>query len=167
MHSQVLKTTGDPIQHSEITYRGRPVKNTRRRSMYTWVKVFPGCLVVKNPPGNAGDAGSVPGLGRSPAGANGNPHQYSCLKTPMDREACPVHGVANSQTWLSVQAQLNHVWLHLQTQHCEWTTFQIKQSLIWHMNWITYCIPTIYTVILSDNEHCRRPGEGGTIPHFW
>jgi len=40
-------------------------------------------VVVKNPPANAGDAGvvgSIPGLGRSPGGGNGNPLQYSCLE---------------------------------------------------------------------------------------
>ena len=40
--------------------------------------------MVKNPPANAGDEGSVPGLGRSPGGGNGNPLQYSCLRNPMD-----------------------------------------------------------------------------------
>ena len=35
-------------------------------------------LVVKNLPANARDAGSIPGSGRSPAGGNGNPLQYSC-----------------------------------------------------------------------------------------
>ena len=34
---------------------------------------------VKNAPANAGDASSVPGLGRSPGKGNGNPLQYSCL----------------------------------------------------------------------------------------
>ena len=33
---------------------------------------------------NAGDLGSIPGLGRSPGEANGNPLQYSCLENPMD-----------------------------------------------------------------------------------
>ena len=33
------------------------------------------------------DAGSIPGLGRSPRGGNGNPLQYSCLENPMDRGA--------------------------------------------------------------------------------
>ena len=45
-------------------------------------------LVVKNPPANAGDirdAGSIPGLGRPPGGGHGNPLQYSCLESPMDR----------------------------------------------------------------------------------
>ena len=38
-----------------------------------------------NLPANAGDAGSIPGLGRSPGEGNGNPLQYSCLENPMDR----------------------------------------------------------------------------------
>ena len=52
---------------------------------------------------NAGDLGSIPGLGRSPGGGNGNPLQYSCLENPMDRGAwqVTVHGVAKSRTWLS------------------------------------------------------------------
>jgi len=47
---------------------------------------FPGCSVVKNPPAKAGDSdtSSVPGLGRSPGGGNGNPLEDSCLKNPMD-----------------------------------------------------------------------------------
>ena len=37
---------------------------------------FPGDSEVKNPPANAGDAGSIPVLGRSPGGGNGNPFQF-------------------------------------------------------------------------------------------
>ena len=37
---------------------------------------------------NAGDLGSIPGLGRFPGEGNGNPLQYSCLENPMDRGAC-------------------------------------------------------------------------------
>ena len=48
---------------------------------------FPSGSVVKNLPANAGDAGSISGLGRSPGGGHGNPLQYSCLKNPMDRGA--------------------------------------------------------------------------------
>ena len=43
--------------------------------------------MVKDLPANAGDAGSIPGLGRSPGVGNGNPLQYSCLENPMDRGA--------------------------------------------------------------------------------
>ena len=57
---------------------------------------FPGGSVVKNLPANAGVGSSIPGLGRSPGEANGNPLQYSCLGNPMDRGAwwATVHGVA-------------------------------------------------------------------------
>ena len=34
---------------------------------------------------NAGDMGSIPGLGRSPGGGNGNPLRYSCLENSMER----------------------------------------------------------------------------------
>ena len=52
---------------------------------------------------NAGDPGSIPGLGRYPGEGNGNPLQYSCLENSMDRGAwwATVHGVAKSQTQLS------------------------------------------------------------------
>ena len=58
-------------------------------------------LVVKNPPGNAGDirdAGWMPRLRRSPGSGHGNPLQYSCLENPTDREAlwAMVHRVTKS-----------------------------------------------------------------------
>ena len=64
--------------------------------------------LVKNPPADAGDTrntGSIPGSGRSPGVGNGNPLQYSCLETSMDRGTwwATVHGVAKSWTQLSTQ----------------------------------------------------------------
>ena len=66
---------------------------------------FPGSLVVKNPPANAGDkkdVGSVPELGRSPGGAYGNLFQFSCLENPMDRGPwqATVHGATESRIQL-------------------------------------------------------------------
>ena len=51
--------------------------------------------MVKNLSANAGDADSMPGLGRYPGEGNGNPCQYPCLRNPMDRGAwwAAVHGV--------------------------------------------------------------------------
>ena len=48
---------------------------------------------------NAGDLGSIPRLGRSPAEGNDNPLQYSCLENPMDRGAwqATVRGVTKSR----------------------------------------------------------------------
>ena len=65
--------------------------------------------MINNPPANARDArdtGSIPGSGRSPGVGNGNSLQYSCLENSMDKRAWQaiVHGVAKSQTQLSMQA---------------------------------------------------------------
>ena len=67
---------------------------------------FPGGVVVKNPPANAGDAGVtglIPGSGRLPGGGNGNTLQHLCLENRMDRGAwrAIVHGVAKTRTPLS------------------------------------------------------------------
>ena len=50
--------------------------------------------------GDARDAGSIPGLGRSLGGGHGNPLQYSCLENPMDRGAwqATVHKAVKIQT---------------------------------------------------------------------
>ena len=72
--------------------------------------------MVKNPPTNAGDMGSIPGLGRSPGIGNSNLLQYSCLGNPMDIGAWQaiVHGVtkepnttehARKQHTINVKAQ--------------------------------------------------------------
>ena len=56
--------------------------------------------LVKNPPANAGDARSIPVLGRSPGEGNGNPLQYSSLENPMDRGTwwATVHRIAELDT---------------------------------------------------------------------
>ena len=52
--------------------------------------------------GDPVDMGSIPGSGRSPAGVDSNPCQYSCLENLMDREAwqVTVRGVTESWTQL-------------------------------------------------------------------
>jgi len=61
---------------------------------------------VKNSPANVGnvwDMDLMPWSRRSPGEGHGNPLQYSCLENPMVRGAwwAIVHGITNSQTWLS------------------------------------------------------------------
>ena len=57
--------------------------------------IFPGGSAGKESACNAGDPGSIPGLGRSPGEGIDYPLQYSGLENSMD---CVIHGVANSQT---------------------------------------------------------------------
>ena len=70
--------------------------------------------MVKDPPANAGDAGSVPGLGRYPGEGCGNPLQYSCLGNPADSGAwqATVHEVAKE---LDKTKQLNN-----NQDNCNW-----------------------------------------------
>ena len=66
--------------------------------VYACVSGFPGDLTGKESACNAGDLGSIPGLGRSPGEGKGYPLQYSALENSVD---CIVHGVAKSRTRLS------------------------------------------------------------------
>ena len=61
---------------------------------------FPGGSDGKASAYDAGDPGSIPGSGRSPAEGNGSPLQYSCLENPMDGGAwwATVQGVTKSRT---------------------------------------------------------------------
>jgi len=63
--------------------------------------------VVKNPLGNAGGAGSIPGSGRFPGEGNGNPLQYSCQDNPTDRGTwwAAVQGVAKVRHDLATKQQ--------------------------------------------------------------
>ena len=56
---------------------------------------FPGASAGKESACNAGDLGSISGLGRSPGEGKGYPLQYSGLENSMD---CIVHGIAESGT---------------------------------------------------------------------
>ena len=89
-----------------VAYNAKSWKHICKRLIklwYTYIRSSQGALVVKHLPANAGDAGSIPGSGRSPGEGNGNPLQYSCLENPMDRGAwrATVHGVSKSQIQLS------------------------------------------------------------------
>ena len=72
--------------------------------------------MVKYSPANAEDAFSMPQSERSPGVGNGNPLQYSCQESPMDRGAwqATVHGVGKSQTQLSDRLSTH---THTHTQH--------------------------------------------------
>ena len=80
--------------------------------------------MVKNPPANAGDAGSIPGSGRCPGVGNGNPLQYSCPENSMDSGVwqVTVHGVAKSWARLCDEAR---------THQLEVFVCKFEQKLLW------------------------------------
>ena len=101
---------------------------------------------------NAGDMGSIPGLGRFPGEGNGNPLQYSCLENPVDRGAwwATVHGLTTvghdlvtkphygfpqdikcsspCSAWELVYSGYMHTFLYIQL-----SMFYVNQS--WYVQW--------------------------------
>ena len=89
--------------------------------VYLWnIRASQVALVVKNPSASSGDKrnlGLILGLGRSPGGGHGNPLQYSCLETLMDRGDWSVImcRVTKSQTWLKWLSTALHNGTHTYT----------------------------------------------------
>ena len=81
-----MNFTWSPIQM--LCSLGNTLRGTPRNDVLTamWAGFLDGSM-IKNPPGNEGDLGSIPGSQRSPGGGNGYPFQYSCLENSMGREA--------------------------------------------------------------------------------
>ena len=117
--------------------------------------------MVKNLPANEGDSGNMsmkgtqetwvwfPGLGRFPGEGNGNQLQYPCWENPMDRWTWwgTVHGVVNSQTWLSNWA-LTHTHTHTHT-------FNNPSQRLWA------------SLVTQMGKECAcNGGDPGSIPGF-
>ena len=91
----IMSSQGSPTETHFKCFLEPKLKGDFRLSIpYVWG--FHSGWVIKNVPANAGDAGSIPGLRRSPGEGNGNPLQYACLENPMNRGAwwATVQGVA-------------------------------------------------------------------------
>ena len=67
-------------------------KHSQKNSMSAFMEGFPGGSDDKETTCNAGDLGSIPGLGRLPGGGHVNPLQYSCLENP--------HGQRSHEFWI-------------------------------------------------------------------
>ena len=82
------------------------IAGSHGNSIFRFIRNLHGDSVVKNSTSDVdtGDAGLIPGLGRSPGGGHGNPFQYSCWKNPMDRGGwrATVHRVTKSWTQLKL-----------------------------------------------------------------
>ena len=91
---------GPHAESAETWGRKSPGENTAIRNLVEHQRASQVVLVVKNPPANAGgkgDTSSIPGLGRSPRGGNGNPFRYPCLENSMARGA-----------WRATRAGIGH-----------------------------------------------------------
>ena len=85
-HSRYMKQS-NKFQHRRVE-RAREWKNLPSpKSQSGQFMVHPRWLSGQESAYNTGDAGSIPGSGRSPGGGNSNPLQYSCLEIPWTEEA--------------------------------------------------------------------------------
>ena len=78
-----IRNTSDPA----IQLLGIYPKKTKTLAKKIYASLCSLAQTLKNLLANAGEPGSIPGLGRSPGEGNGNQLQYSCLENPMDRGA--------------------------------------------------------------------------------
>ena len=109
---------------------------------------FPGGSSGKEPTCNAEDIrdrGSIPGLGRSPGGENGNPLQYSCLENPMDRGAwrAIVHRVTKSQTQLKRLKHANQEYITQRREKSKcysWSFTKLTQTCLFNEYCLQLCL---------------------------
>ena len=119
-------------------------------------------LVVKYPPASAGDTreeGSIPGLGRSLGGGQGNTLQCSCLENPMDRGAwwATVHRVTKS--WTRLKQFSTHTVMCIRTH---WMCACMLHALSWPSLCNLRYIPglvwdPVQRHFLSFSELCSPP----------
>ena len=117
--------------------------------------MFPRWLSGKKSACNAGDMGSIPGLGRSPGEGNGNLLQYSCLGNPMDRGAWKaiVHGVSESLTQLSNWTTAGHT-VPIALNPCQHLALSavIILAILLHFVFEKLCWHNNYVIIQSSTE---------------
>ena len=116
---------------------------------------FPGGSDSKESACNAGDPGSVPGLGRSPGEGNGYPLQYTCLENSMDRGAsqATIHGVTKNRKWLSIS-------------HFHFT-FKGKGECVWPVHGLLHGGHPLYTLKGQHNSRMYFLGLPLQLKSIW
>ena len=119
-------------------------------------------LVVKNPPASVRDVrdvGSIPGLGGSPGGGNGNPFSILAWRIPMDRGAwqATVYRVTKSQTplkWLSSSSRGSHsIYTSMLLSAFISPSLSSSQPLSISVLYVCVCIAALQI--------------GSSVPYFW
>ena len=142
-----------------LTFFGHPQKK----------EGFPGGSAGKESPCNAGDLGSIPGLGRSPGEGKGNPFQYSGLENSMD---CIAHGVAMSWTWVSDFHQKKEALINTKTYTryiflsltSTWGQFYIYNNSLYLQSILqrSKCVMWVYILRFSVNLPSKTDWSGLT-----
>ena len=105
--------------------------------------------VVKNPLANAGDVGSIPGLGKSTGEGNDNVLQYSGLRNPMDRWWATAHGVTKELTWLQFSSVAQSCPNLCNPMDCSTPGFPVHHQLPEPTQTHVHCVGDAIHLILS------------------
>ena len=143
------------------------------------IQGFPGDSDGKESVCNAGDLGSVPGLGRSPGEGSGNPLQYSCLENSMDREELGRIQSMGSQMTEQLSTSMDHSasWLAFCPSlswilHCscwrkgkslsslrwkDWCPCQVRDPIVWSNELADWRVLRIMVCLPAPHGSLQRP----------
>ena len=93
----------------KLDHTGKILELTGLNVRNTYIQDSQGAVV---PPANAGDAGMIPGSGRSPGGGKGNPLQYSHLENPMDQGAWWATAPGVAKSWTQLSMHICNIFIH-------------------------------------------------------
>ena len=107
---------------------------------------FPGGSEVKASASNVGDAGSIPGSGRSSGGGHGNPVQYSCLENPHGQRS-----LVDYSPWGHKESDMTEATVHTYMHACNLSIFNMSIMKIWcHERIRMVCIKRVRRRISSS-----------------
>ena len=105
----------------------------KKMNFFILMFTFPGVSAIKESACNAGDPGSIPGLGRSPGEGNGCSLQYSCLESHLDGGdwRATVHGITKES---DMTYRLNH-----RLSHWQWMLVWARGNVITVCSFVCFC----------------------------
>ena len=121
----------------------------RNLAVTTIIRGLPESSVGKESTCNAGDPGSIPGLGRFPAEGKGCPLQYFGLENSMD---CIVHGVTKSWTQLSTFQSYHNKGIKVNILETYWH-YLPPDSINWERHNINIYITMDYNFIYGTSYY--------------
>ena len=126
------------MQETPVRFLGWKIPWRRERLPTAVFLGFPSDSSGKESACNAGDLGSIPGLGRSPGGGHSNPLQYTCLENTYEQRS-----LAGCSPWDCKESDNDWV-----TKHTHMTVFMTPDQL---SNLIVPCTLILFWLCTPNN----------------
>ena len=154
------------MQETLVQPLGREDSLEKEQATHSSILGLPCGSAGKESTCNAGDVGSIPGLGRSPGEEKGYPLQYSCMVNSMDYTVHESHKESDTTEWLSWASLLAHLVKHLPVMRENQVGSQgwedpLEKEMATHSSILTWKIPW-------TEEPCRLQSMGSQrVGHDW